>query len=160
MHAVDWFREETSLRGKSAVFSAHFGLGGAVSPHRILQSTSFRWKDRPSRMSSDRRRLSVVPGIRKAQASTEKARWGKDGGPGGKETPLRASQGGFLPPGRIIQNPPSFCSCPKRRAAWRRGRRCAGGKCRSESAGSFRSGSEDRGRSVRIHPAVLRRRCP
>ena len=45
MHAVDWFREETSLRGKSAVFSAHFGLGGAVSPHRILQSTSFRWKD-------------------------------------------------------------------------------------------------------------------
>ena len=28
----------------------------------------------------------------------EKARWGKDGGPGGKETPLRASQGGSFPP--------------------------------------------------------------
>ena len=27
-----------------------------------------------------------------------KARWGKDGGPGGKGTPLRASQGGSLPP--------------------------------------------------------------
>ena len=28
----------------------------------------------------------------------KKARWGKDGGSGGKETPLCASQGGFLPP--------------------------------------------------------------
>ena len=28
----------------------------------------------------------------------KKARWGKDGGLGGKETPLCASQGGFLPP--------------------------------------------------------------
>ena len=44
-----------------------------------------------------------------------KARWGKDGGLGGTETHLRASQGGFLPPNKQHSPQLSGYSCADRR---------------------------------------------
>ncbi|MDM8215498.1 hypothetical protein QUW15_04905, partial [Desulfovibrio piger] len=63
---------------KKRGFSAHFEPGGAVPPPRV---SSF------SKLKRSNSSISATYAHKKWSAP-EKARWGKDGGLGGKETPL------------------------------------------------------------------------
>ena len=87
---------------KKRGFSAHFGPGGAVPPPCVSLFSKLKRSGVHQRAARLRYRGTVAGW--KAVASPQccilpnKARWGKDGGPGGKGTPLRASQGGSLPP--------------------------------------------------------------
>ena len=73
---------------RAAAFPLTFDPGDTVPPPRVLPFSKLK--------------------------RSKKARWGKDGGHGGKETPLRASEGGFLPPGKQFKGRNRFCSRQKR----------------------------------------------